>query len=55
MEEQKTTRAARPGKKWELIGALGVIAGFLIAQGSTEIGAPVLMGGLVVFIVGRFK
>jgi hypothetical protein len=54
MEQQQ--QAARPGKKWELVGAIGVVGGFVIAQaGNVPAGAAAVAVGFVVFLVGRFK
>jgi hypothetical protein len=54
MEQQQ--QAARPGKKFELMGAIGVAGGLVLAQcGNVPAAAAVMAVGFVVFLVGRFK
>jgi hypothetical protein len=43
------------GKKWEAIGTLLCIVGIVLVAAGKGPGGVLLLGGLVVFVVGRFK
>ncbi len=46
----------RSGGTWEGIGFLLIVGGMISGiAGSTEIGSLVMVGGFLVFLVGRFK
>jgi DNA-directed RNA polymerase subunit RPC12/RpoP len=45
-------RAARP---WEVVGTLLVIGGVIASVAGSEYGLFALLGGFVIFLIGRFK
>lgn len=45
----------RKGSKWEGIGTIIVITGFISMLSGAPIGLLILLLGLIIFIIGRFK
>jgi hypothetical protein len=54
--KEKVVVVKRAGGKWEAAGFLLIVAGLVAAiAGQGGLGAAGMIGGFVVFVIGRFK